>query len=67
MVVMTHPSFPAKSLSDVIALAKKEPGKVTVGTPPPPTLNYFATELFKSLTGAEITIVSYKRHGTPYQ
>ena len=43
MGVMTHPSFPAKSLSDVIALAKKEPGKVTVGTPPPPTLNYFAT------------------------
>src|SRR5262249_13953030 len=26
MVVMTHPSFPAKSLADVIALAKKEPG-----------------------------------------
>ncbi len=26
IVVMTHPSFPAKSLADVIALAKKEPG-----------------------------------------
>ena len=60
---MTHPSFPAKSLADVIALAKKEPGKVTVGTPPPPTINYFAAELFKSLTGAEVTIVSYKGTG----
>jgi tripartite-type tricarboxylate transporter receptor subunit TctC len=63
MVVMTHPSFPAKSLSDVIALAKKEPGKVTVGTTPPPTVNYFAAELFKSLAGAEMTIVSYKGTG----
>jgi tripartite-type tricarboxylate transporter receptor subunit TctC len=63
MVVMTHPSFPAKSLADVIALAKKESGKVTVGTPPPPTVNYFAAELFKSLTGAEMTIVSYKGTG----
>jgi tripartite-type tricarboxylate transporter receptor subunit TctC len=63
MVVMTHPSFPAKSLTDVIALAKKEPGKVTVGTPPPPTINYFAAELLKSLTGAEMTIVSYKSTG----
>ena len=63
IVVMTHPSFPAKSLADVIALAMKEPGKVTVGTPPPPTVNYFAAELFKSLTGAEMTIVSYKGTG----
>jgi tripartite-type tricarboxylate transporter receptor subunit TctC len=63
IVVMTHPSFPAKSLADVIALAKKEPGKVTMGTPPPPTINYFAAELFKSLTGAEMTIVSYKGTG----
>jgi tripartite-type tricarboxylate transporter receptor subunit TctC len=62
IVMMTHPSSPAKSLADVVALARKEPGKVTVGTPPPPT-NYFAAELFKSLTGAEITIVSYKGTG----
>jgi tripartite-type tricarboxylate transporter receptor subunit TctC len=63
IVMMTHRSFPAKSLADVIALARKEPGKVTVGTPPPPTINYFAAELFKSLTGAEISIVSYKGTG----
>ena len=33
IVVMANPSVPAKSLADVIALAKKEPGKLTVGTP----------------------------------
>jgi tripartite-type tricarboxylate transporter receptor subunit TctC len=60
---MTHPSFPAKSLADVIALAKKEPGKVTLGTTPPPTINYIAAELFKSLSGAEMTIVSYRGTG----
>ncbi len=63
IVVMAHPSLPAKSLADVIALAKKEPGKLTVGTPPPPTINYFAVELFKAMTGAEITVVSYKGTG----
>jgi tripartite-type tricarboxylate transporter receptor subunit TctC len=63
IVVMAHPSLPAKSLADVIALAKKDPGKLTVGTPPPPTINYFAVELFKAMTGAEITVVSYKGTG----
>jgi tripartite-type tricarboxylate transporter receptor subunit TctC len=63
VVLMAHPSLPVKSLADVIALAKKEPGKLTAGTPPPPTINYFAAELFKSMTGAEITIVLYKGTG----
>jgi tripartite-type tricarboxylate transporter receptor subunit TctC len=63
IVVMAHPSLPVKSLADVIALAKKEPGKLTAGTPPPPTINYLAAELFKSMTGADITIVLYKGTG----
>jgi len=63
IVVMAHPSLPVKSLADVIALSKKEPGKLTAGTPPSPTINYFAVELFKSMTGAEITIVLYKGTG----
>jgi len=63
MVVMAHPSLPVKSLADVIALAKKEPGKLTAGTPPAPSITYFAAELFKSMTGAEITIVLYKGTG----
>ena len=41
IVVMAHPSLLVKSLTDVIAPAKKEPGKLTAGTPPPPTINYF--------------------------
>ena len=63
IVVMAHPSFPGTSLADIIALAKKDPGKISVGTPPPPTLNYFAAELFKAMTGADITIVTYRGTG----
>lgn len=63
IMVQAHPTTPVNSLTDIVALAKKEPGKLTVGTPPPPTLNYFGAELFKSLTGADVTIVTYKGTG----
>lgn len=63
IVLMANPSLPASSLAEVLALAKKEPGKLSVGTPPPPTLNYFAAELMKVMTGADITIVTYKGTG----
>ena len=60
IVLMTHPSFPAKSLTELIALAKKEPGKLNVGTPPPGTGGYLAAELFKSVAGVDVTIVPFK-------
>jgi tripartite-type tricarboxylate transporter receptor subunit TctC len=63
IVVMANPSVPVKSMTDIIALAKKEPGSVTLGTPPAPTLNYFGAEKFKSMTKADITIVTYKGTG----
>jgi tripartite-type tricarboxylate transporter receptor subunit TctC len=63
IVVMAHPSLPATSLADVIALARKDQGKLTVGTPPPPTLNYFAIELMKAMAGIDFTIVTYKGTG----
>jgi tripartite-type tricarboxylate transporter receptor subunit TctC len=63
IVVMTHPSLPVSSLAEVVALAKKEPGKLTAGTPPPPTLNYFAIEMMKALAGIDLTIVTYKGTG----
>jgi len=63
IIVDAHPSLPAKSLADVIALAKKEPGKLSAGTPPAPTLNYFAALLFNLLAGTQITVVTYKGTG----
>ena len=63
IVIMANPSVPVKSMSDIVALAKNEPGKLTVGTPPSPTLNYFGAEQFKSITKVDVTIVSYKGTG----
>jgi tripartite-type tricarboxylate transporter receptor subunit TctC len=63
MIVVSNPSLPAKSLTDVIALAKKEPGKYSDGTPPAPTMNYFAAQLFNTMAGVDITVVTYKGTG----
>ena len=63
IVIMSNASVPAKSLAEVVALAKKEGAKLTVGTPPAPTLNYFGAEQFKAMTGTKITIVTYKGTG----
>src|SRR4029450_13325278 len=63
ITVQANPATPVNSLTDIVAMAKKEPGKLTVGTPPPPTLNYLGAELFKSLTGADLTIGTYKGTG----
>jgi tripartite-type tricarboxylate transporter receptor subunit TctC len=63
IIVVTHPSIPAKSLTELIALAKKEPGKYSAGTPPAPTVNYFAAELFNVMAGTQITVVTYKGTG----
>ncbi len=60
VVLMAHPSFPAKSITDLIAMAKKEPGQINFGTPPPGTGGYLAAELFKSMSGAYVTIIPYK-------
>jgi tripartite-type tricarboxylate transporter receptor subunit TctC len=63
IIVVTHPSLPATSLTDIIALAKKDPGKYSAGTPPAPTVNYFAAELFNVMAGTQITVVTYKGTG----
>jgi tripartite-type tricarboxylate transporter receptor subunit TctC len=63
IIVDANPSLPAKTLSEVIALAKKEPGKLSAGTPPAPTLNYFAAKLFNQMAGVDITTVAYKGTG----
>jgi tripartite-type tricarboxylate transporter receptor subunit TctC len=60
MFVVANPSFPAKTLTDIAAQAKQQPGKIAIGTPPAPTLNYFATLLFNQVAGVSTTVVTYK-------
>ncbi len=63
IVLMAHPSAPQTSLADVIASAKREPGKLNIGTPPPGTSAQLAGELLKSMAGIDYTIVTYRGTG----
>jgi tripartite-type tricarboxylate transporter receptor subunit TctC len=60
VMLMAHPSFAARSIAELIAMAKKQPGKINFGTPPPGTGGYLAAELFKSMSGADVTVIPYK-------
>lgn len=63
IVLMTNMSSPARTVQDLIAMAKREPGKLNVGTPPPGTGSYLSAELFKAAAGVDFTIVTYKGTG----
>jgi tripartite-type tricarboxylate transporter receptor subunit TctC len=57
---LAHPSFPAKTIADVIALAKHEPGKLNIGTSAVGTGGYMSAELFKSDAAIQATLIPYK-------
>jgi len=62
--IIIHPSVPARNLSEFIAYAKANPGKLSYGTPGPGSLNYLSVELFKSRAGMnDIIHVPYKGGG----
>jgi tripartite-type tricarboxylate transporter receptor subunit TctC len=58
LLMVTHPSVKAKTVSDFIALAKKEPGKLTFGSGS--SSARVAGELFQQMTGVRMTHVPYK-------
>ena len=60
VVLVAHPSFPAKTIGDFVALAKKEPGKLNVGTSAVGTGGYMSAELFKATAGVDVAIIPYK-------
>ena len=57
---VAHPSVPAKSVGELIALARAEPGKLTYGSAGNGSTNHLAMELFKSMAGVNIRHVPYK-------
>jgi tripartite-type tricarboxylate transporter receptor subunit TctC len=60
VALIAHPSFPAKTVADVIAIAKREPGKLNFGTSAVGTGGYLTAEYFKSVAGLDMTIVPYR-------
>jgi tripartite-type tricarboxylate transporter receptor subunit TctC len=59
-IVVVNPKSPLKSVGDLIAAAKAEPGKLSYGTYGTGTSAHLGGELFKSLAGVDMTAVPYK-------
>jgi tripartite-type tricarboxylate transporter receptor subunit TctC len=60
LVLVVNPTVPAKTLQELIALAKSEPGKLNYASSGPGTPYHMAGELFKSMAGLDIVHVPYK-------
>ena len=63
VALLANPAFPAKTIGDVVAIAKREGAKFNIGTSAVGTGGYLSAELFKSITGVEAAIIPYKGTG----
>ena len=66
-VLIAHPSFPAKSVAELITLAKAQPGKIVYGTGPVGTTNHILGESLNISAGISIRHVPYKGGGPAIQ
>lgn len=62
-VVTVHPGLPAKTLADLVALARAQPGKLNFGSPGTGTAAHLAAEWFSQLAGVQMVHVPFK--GSP--
>ncbi|HEU4352752.1 MAG TPA: tripartite tricarboxylate transporter substrate binding protein [Burkholderiales bacterium] len=62
-VLIVPPDLPAKSVAELIALAKKEPGKLSFASSGAGSSTHMSAELFKSLSGTDILHIPYKGSG----
>ena len=60
MALLVDSKSPYKSVGDLIAAAKANPGKLNVGTTSPGGTQYIAAELFKSMAGLDVQTVPFK-------
>jgi tripartite-type tricarboxylate transporter receptor subunit TctC len=58
--LLLHPSVPAKTVTEFIAYARANPGKLLYGTSGPGSSPHLSTELFASMAGLKMTHVPYK-------
>jgi putative tricarboxylic transport membrane protein len=63
LVLVVHPSLPAKSVKELIALAKAKPGEINCGSAGNGSLPHLSLELFKLTSGVKITHIPYKGSG----
>ena len=60
LMLVVHPSVPARNLAELIALAKSKPGKLNYASSGTGTPYHMAGELFKHMAGVKITHIPYK-------
>jgi tripartite-type tricarboxylate transporter receptor subunit TctC len=63
LVLVTHPSVPAKDLKELIALAKEKPGELNYGSAGNGSSLHLAGELFKSEAGVDLRHIPYRGTG----
>jgi tripartite-type tricarboxylate transporter receptor subunit TctC len=60
IILTAHPSLPAKSVRELISMAKREPGRLNVGVPTIGSSSYMAAEMFKMMANIDVAIIPYK-------
>ena len=60
IVLVVHPSVPARTVNELVALARAKPGSLDFGSSGNGSTNHLAGELLKSMAGIEIVHVPYK-------
>jgi tripartite-type tricarboxylate transporter receptor subunit TctC len=63
LIMVVHPSVPAKTVAEFIALAKKDPGKLNYASSGPGTPYHMAGELFKAMSHTDIVHIPHKASG----
>jgi tripartite-type tricarboxylate transporter receptor subunit TctC len=63
MIMIIHPSVPAKTIAEFVDYAKKNPGKLNFGSPGNGSIGQLSGEMFKQMAGIEMTHVPYKGAG----
>ncbi len=63
LILVVHPSLPAKSVRELVAFAKSRPGHLNYASTGAGSLGHLAAELFKVTAGTDMTHVSYKGGG----
>lgn len=63
MIMIIHPSVPAKTIAEFVDYARKNPGKLNFGSPGNGSIGQLAGEMFKQQAGIEMTHVPYKGAG----
>jgi tripartite-type tricarboxylate transporter receptor subunit TctC len=59
-VLVVNPAFPARTVGDLVRMAKEKPGSISFGSTGIGGANHLAGELFKSMTGIDMVHVPYK-------